>query len=277
MSMIAKSDAAQHLKRKDLFDLTGKTVVITGGAGYLGSAMSEALAAYGADLFVLGRNQRKAECLAEELKRVYDLLHCRAVAFDLANAESIREALQGIAQETGRIDVLINNAAYTSPATEFTDYSDASWEVAIDGTINSVARMIRLVLPYMLSQGKGNIINVASMYGMVAPNMEIYGNSGQNNPANYGAGKAAVIQLTRYIASVYGKAGIRANAISPGPFPNHEVQKNENFIEELSRKNPLGRIGLPADLQGIVIYLASEASRYTTGQNIAVDGGWTAW
>ena len=115
------------------------------------------------------------------------------------------------------------------------------------------------------------------MYGMVAPDMSIYGDSGQNNPANYGAGKAAIIQFTKYLASVYGARGIRANAVSPGPFPNPEVQKDQRFIGELCRKNPMHRIGRPEDLQGIIVFLASDASRYVNGQNIAVDGGWTAW
>ena len=260
-----------------LFSLAGKTVVITGGAGHLGSAMSEALAAAGANLFVMGYSEEKNAKKAAELKKRYNLRICESITFDLSDTSSAKKAVAAIIEKTGRLDVLINNATYTSPATVLEEYTDEGWCKAIEGTINGVARMIRLVLPQMLAQGNGNIINIGSMYGMVAPNMEIYGTSGQNNPANYGAGKAAIIQLTKYVACVYGGRGIRANSVSPGPFPAPAVQENQEFIAQLSRKNPLGRIGRPEDLRGIIVYLASDASAYTNGQNIAVDGGWTAW
>ncbi|MEC2746408.1 SDR family oxidoreductase, partial [Bacillus cereus] len=98
-----------------------------------------------------------------------------------------------------------------------------------------------------------------------------------NNPPNYGAGKAAIIQFTRYLACHYGLKGIRANSISPGPFPNTEVQKNKEFIRNLKKKTALGRIGNPQELQGLIVFLASNASSYVTGQNICIDGGWTSW
>lgn len=129
----------------------------------------------------------------------------------------------------------------------------------------------------MLEKRKGTILNIASMYGVVSPNPEIYGTSGQNNPANYGAGKAAIIQFTRYLACHYGRKGIRANSISPGPFPNDQTQLNKEFIAQLSNKTALGRIGLPDELKGAVLLLVSSAGSYITGQNLAVDGGWTAW
>lgn len=260
-----------------MFDLHGKTVVITGGAGYLGSAMSEVLAAAGADLFIFGQHHDKNKAKAEELKERYELTICKSVTFNLGSTKSTLAAVDRVIEDTGKIDVLINNAAFSSPATRFTDFSDEEWCRAIDGTVNATARISRIVLSRMLSAHNGNIINIGSMYGMVSPDMRIYGDSGQNNPANYGAGKAAVIQLTKYIACVYGGEGIRANSVSPGPFPNKTTQKNTEFIKNLSAKVPMKRIGQPEELQGIILFLASDASSYVNGQNIAVDGGWTAW
>ena len=137
--------------------------------------------------------------------------------------------------------------------------------------------MARETLPFMIKQRQGSIINIASMYGVVSPNPEIYGTSGQNNPPFYGAAKAGIIQLTKYLACHYVKDGVRANCISPGPFPNLDTKMNKDFIENLSRKTPMNRVGQPAELQGIAVLLASDASSYINGQNIGVDGGWTVW
>lgn len=264
------------MDRDTLFDLSSKNVLITGGAGYLGSAMSDAMAAYGANLFILGKQLEKNQKKAKELQVQYSEQLIESVSFDIRDEQIIDTAMQYVANKAGSIDVLINNASY-SCSKALHEYSSEEWVKGIEGTINGVFRVTRYALPYMMKQRSGNIINIASMYGMVAPNMEIYGDSGQNNPANYGAGKAAIIQFTKYLASVYAEYGIRANAVSPGPFPNPTVQKNKMFVEALSQKNPMHRIGRPEDLQGIIIYLASDASRYMTGQNIVVDGGWTVW
>jgi gluconate 5-dehydrogenase len=112
---------------------------------------------------------------------------------------------------------------------------------------------------------------------LVSPDPSIYGDSGFDNPPNYGAGKAAIIQFTRFAACHLGKKGIRVNAIAPGPFPNEKVQQNTQFIENLKRKNPLGRIGYPDDIKGAVVFFASDASSFITGAVLPVDGGWTAW
>ena len=260
----------------NIFDLSNKTIIITGGAGHLGSAMSEALAAYGANLFILGHDSEKNIKKANELKARYNMPVCENLIFDLDDGDSINKAIDYVEKEMNHIDVLINNAAYGC-LKSLEDYSYKEWLCGIDGTINGVFRVTQSCMRYMLKQGKGNIVNIASMYGMVAPDMSIYGDSGQNNPANYGVGKAAIIQFTKYLAAVYGSKGIRANTISPGPFPNPKVQKNTQFIKELCKKNPLNRIGQPEDLYGIIVFLASDSSSYVNGQNIAVDGGWTAW
>lgn len=258
-----------------LFDLTGKTVVITGGAGYLGRAISEGIAEASAAVYIVSSNEKKCKKFAEELSKKYSTC-CRGMNLNISNESSVKDCFFNIVKETGKIDILINNASFgVSGKTE--SMSESDWLKGLDGTINGVFRCTKNVLPIMIAQNTGVIINVSSMYGMVSPNPDIYGNSGLNNPPNYGAGKAAINQFTRYIACHYGKYGIRANSVSPGPFPNKEAQKNKVFIDQLKAKNPLGKIGEPDDLKGVMIFLASSASGYITGETICVDGGWTAW
>jgi len=129
----------------------------------------------------------------------------------------------------------------------------------------------------MQKQMHGNIINISSMYGVVSPNPDLYYGKKASNPANYGAGKAAIIQLTKYIACNYAQYNIRCNCIVPGAFPSPTVQQDNVFIDNLCKKNPLNRIGVPEDLKGISVFLSSNASSYITGQSIHVDGGWTIW
>lgn len=258
-----------------LFDLTGKIIVVTGGAGYLGQTISEGLAEAGATVYIVSSNEEKCKQFAEELSRK-NIPQCRSGYLNIQDELSIQDCFSKIIEESGKIDVLINNASFSAPG-NVESMTESNWLKGLNGTINGVFRCTKTVLPIMLKQQTGNIINISSMYGLVSPNPEIYGDSGLNNPPNYGAGKAAINQFTRYMACHYGKYGIRTNSVSPGPFPNEEVQKNTSFIEQLKNKNPLGRIGKPEDLKGVIVFLASSASNYITGENICVDGGWTAW
>ena len=259
-----------------LFDLAGKTIVITGGAGHLGMAMSEALASFHANVWIASRDIKKCECFADRLNQKYGG-SCKGIGVDISSKESIHLCVKGVIEAEGKIDVLVNNAAY-SVAGYFEDLTEELWSKAIDGTLNSVFRMCSAVIPKMIQQGGGNIINIASMYGLVSPDPRIYrGEVKFNNPACYGAGKAAILQLTRYLAGYYGQYGIRCNSISPGPFPSRLVQETNWFIDNLAERTMLKRIGQPDDLAGTLILLASDASAYITGANICVDGGWTAW
>lgn len=260
---------------KELFDLKNKNIIITGGNGWLGRAMSEALAEYGANMIFLSRNENKNKELSEILTNTYGNNN-HYYKMDLSNEKEIENVYKKINNKHGKIDVLINNSYYGA-GKELHDMEDKDWEKGIDGSINSVFRLTKLVLKNMMKNKKGKIINIASMYGVVAPDVRIYDNNDFYNPANYGAGKAAIIQLTKYIAAVYGKYNITCNSISPGPFPNPKVQKNSKFIKSLEEKVPLNRIGNPEDLKGLILLLASDASNYINGENICVDGGWTKW
>ena len=264
-----------HLLLKDMFDLKNKVVLITGGSGHLGKSMCEALAEYGATLLIGSRNLEKSTMFSKELTTQFGNENF-SVKFDVASSEIINNNVENIIQEYGKIDVLINNAYYGAGA-DLLSMNDNEWNMGIDGTISSVYRCTKAVLPHMLANGSGKIVNIASMYGLVSPDVSIYENNDYYNPANYGAGKAAIIQFTRYIAAVYGEYGINSNSISPGPFPSSIVQNNKEFIERLEAKVPLKRIGKPDDLKGAVLLLSSDAGNYINGTNLTVDGGWTIW
>jgi len=256
----------------DLFSLKGKTAVVTGGCGHLGKAMVAALSDAGALVYVAGTSHDK-------FVSVYgtDTL-LRFVKINIMDSVSIREAFRYVAEEAGSIDVLINNAAqYAGIGKKSEDLTDEDWEKCIDGIAGSTYKCIREVLPYM-KEG-GSIVNIASMYGIVSPYLAVYEAPCESSliPVNYCAGKASVIQITRYFGTYLINRGIRVNSISPGPFPSPKVQENKVFADRLREKNPSHRLGDPDDLRGAVLFLASDASKYVVGQNIQVDGGWTIW
>jgi len=257
---------------KNIFDLKGKVAMVTGGYSYLGTPISEALAEYGAVVYIAGKNKTSAENVITKQPKGNKIkfIHC-----DVSDFENVKNCFMKIYEREGKIDILVNNSNY-GKAGKLDTIPEEDWIAGIDGTINNYFRCIQTAIKYMKKKG-GVIINVASMYGMVSPNPEVYGDSGFDNPPNYGAGKAAIIQLTKYAAVHFAKYRIRVNSISPGAFPKPLVQKNKTFIKNLNKKIPLGRIGSPDELKGTIILLASNASSYITGQNICVDGGWTIW
>ena len=259
----------------NIFSMIDKVVLITGGNGHLGKAMSEILCEYGATLVIASRNHQENLELKSDLVKKYDC-KVKTIELDISSRADIDESIRSLIDEFGKIDVLINNSYYGA-GNELLEMKDDDWYKGIDGSINSCYRMTQAVLKYMKEKKGGKIINIASMYGIVAPDVSIYEENNFYNPANYGVGKAGIIQLTKYIAAVYGKFGITCNTISPGPFPNPEVQKDQKFIKDLSERTPLKRIGVPDDLKGLVLLLASEASNYINGANISIDGGWTIW
>ena len=155
--------------------------------------------------------------------------------------------------------------------------SEQDWIDDIDVSLHGPFRVVKAAFP-SLKERRGVILNVASMYGVVAPDHRLYDGDRFANPPSYGAAKAGVLQFTRYLASFLSPHGIRVNAISPGPFPYQSTQdENPDFIGRLAAKNPLGRIGKPYEVKAAAVYLCTDASSYVTGHNLAIDGGWTAW
>ncbi|WP_342600370.1 SDR family oxidoreductase [Psychrobacillus sp. FSL H8-0483] len=256
---------------KTLFSLTGKTALITGGAGYLGTAMCEALAEQGADIIIASRDFQKCNQLVLELSEQYPNQKFNAMELDLLDKESIKSCVEKI----DKLDILVNNA-WSGNKNSFDSISDEDWEYDIDMSLNSVFRLVKAT-QHLLKDSQGVILNTASMYGHVAPDYRLYNEEKYTNPPSYGAAKAGVIQFSKYLSSFLAPYNIRVNCISPGPFPFPETQKDEEFIKRLSSKNPLNRIGQPHELKGVVALLCSDASSYMTGQNICVDGGWGAW
>lgn len=255
------------------FDLSGRVALVTGGYGYLGRAIVESLAHHGAVVYVLGRSSDKFVD-AFQTHGLYGervlFRHC-----DVSDSTSIAAAFKQVFEEAGAVDILINNAFYLTGQDPLA-MTDEEWSEGVDGTLGSVFRCIREAIPYLEKSVAPRIINVSSMYGMAAPDFSVYDDFPESlNPPHYGAAKAGVIQLSKYYASYLGEKKITVNTVTPGPYPSDEVQKKERFVELLSRKTALKRIGKPEDLAGAFVYLASDAAAYVTGQNIVVDGGWT--
>ena len=267
------------MEGKDRFDLTGKVVVVTGGAGNLGTEMTRALLDYGASVAVVGRTDRLGGEFGVD-RASGKLLF---VAEDLSAKDGARNAFAKVVEKFGRIDVLVNNAAYGGGAGgKSCEYRldripDEMWETGIDGTLGVIFRCTREVIPHFEANGGGVIVNVGSMYGLIAPDFSIYGDDIPWNPPSYGAGKAGVIQFTRYCASALAAKNIRVNSLTPGPFPNVGPKTDMKFISRLSAKTMMKRTGRADELAGVLLLLCSDASSFMTGSNIAVDGGMTAW
>lgn len=258
----------------ELLSLKGKTALVTGGAGYLGTAISFTLAELGADLAIASRDQAACTARAAEIAAATGV---RAVGLevDLLDKASTLRCLDDFRQEFGSLDVLVNNA-WSGNKNTWESIGDDDWERDIDMSLNSVFRMVKASFED-LKKTQGVVLNVASMYGHVAPDYRLYDGAEFANPPSYGAAKAGVIQFSKYLASFLSPHGIRVNSLSPGAFPHPGTQQHEAFMARLGAKNPLNRIGQPHELKGAVALLCSDASSYMTGQNICVDGGWAVW
>jgi len=258
----------------DFFDLNGRTVLVTGAAGHLGSAISLRLAQAGAFVYLNGRTPSKLEALAKTIRKSGG--ECGVLAFDVTDRKTAKKSIGTIR----RLDGLVNNAFMAlAGSIDDSDYED--FQKSFGANVSALFSLSQLCLPLLErkpKQERSSIVNIASMYGMVSPDPGIYGNSGMNNPPFYGASKAAVIQLTRYFACHLADRGIRTNAVSPGPFPPEgTVKKMPAFHKQLCRKNPLGRTGEPGEVASAVHFLLSNDASYVNGANLPVDGGWTAW
>ncbi|HLO78455.1 MAG TPA: SDR family oxidoreductase [Magnetospirillum sp.] len=249
---------------------------MTGGAGLLGSQISTALAELGANVVIGSRDEAKCKQFADELAAQFPEQTFSGIGLDITSMDSAKAAVAHTVELNGGLDILVN-CSWTGRKNSFESITEEDWMFDIDICLHGVFRTIKAAVP-ALRERKGVILNIASMYGIVAPDYRIYEGTNHVNPPSYGAGKAAVLQFTRYLASFLSPDGIRVNAISPGPFPYESTQEQfPDFIARLGAKNPQGRIGKPHELKGAAALLCSDASSYMTGQNISVDGGWTAW
>ena len=269
---------------KKLFDLGGRVAVVTGGVGILGQRFCRGLAEFGARVAVVDIDEGRCAVLAEELHR--DLgVEAMGVGCDVSDPGSVAAMVERITRSFGGIHILHNNAASKSTDLDaffapFENYALSEWRKIMAVNIDGMFLVAQAVGGAMLRQESGgSIIQTASIYGIVASDNRIYEGSHYlgrqiSNPAVYSASKAAVVGLTRHLAAYWGSRGIRVNALVPGGV---ESGQNDTFKSRYSARVPLGRMARPDEMVGALVYLASDASSYVTGQCLVVDGGLTAW
>jgi len=275
------------LDRNALFSLEGKTAVLTGASGFLGRTFVETLLANGARVIALSRSER-LDAQASAWAERFGAERIRALRVDMYDLDALGEVLDRIVKEERSLDVLVNNAhelgpqtGFNTPAGSLENSSHDQWMRNLTGGVYWAALTVQKIGQRMVAAKSGSIINIATMYALVAPSPRLYEGTSFSNPPGYSASKGALLSFTRYIASYWGPHGVRANAILPGPFSNTEdtssnaVRQGDEFIERLRSRTCLGRIGRPNELAGALVFLASDASSYVTGQGLVIDGGWT--
>jgi NAD(P)-dependent dehydrogenase (short-subunit alcohol dehydrogenase family) len=255
----------------DSFRLDQRVALVTGGAGIYGVHISRALAEAGAHVVIASRDQEKCAALAADLRGTG--LKASAELLDLGSEKSILALRERIVSGFGRLDVLFNNAVARAGGDPSTTTGE-EWESPMQINSTGLFLSCKIFGELMKNQRSGSIVNIASIYGMVGPDFHIYEGTDMTSPANYAFSKGGMISFTRYLASYYGRFGIRVNSISPGGFQTED--QPERFVEQYTKKTLLGRMAVADDIKGAAVFLASDASSYVTGQNLAVDGGWTA-
>jgi len=258
-----------------MFNLTNRVVFVAGGAGYLTLPVCRALLEQGARIAIGDFNLENLKAAVDVLSTEFPGDSILGLDFDIADEDSIANSIEGILKKFGRLDCLVN-ATYRNVGKSVKDLTSGEFNQANSINITGTFLLVRAAAEAM--ENGGSIILFSSMYGLISPNQSDYPGKMEKNPAEYGAGKAAINQLARFMAGEYGKQNIRVNAIAPGPFPWESVQvEYPDFMKKLSAKTMLGRIGRRDEIAGTVVYLASDASSYMTGQVLSVDGGATAW
>lgn len=257
----------------ELFDLSGRVALLTGGAGHLGSAMARALAEAGASVVVTSRTADRAQETVKALPMVENARHY-GIALDHMDAESIDAGFVEALAATGRIDILINNGSEAVSA----DWTTVTAEQFNRQLANATGYFLlsRLLREHAVSRGGGtSIVMLGSMYGQVASYPDAYEGICPASPVGYHALKGGILHMTRHLAAYWAADGVRVNCLSPGPFPNETAPPE--MVQRLCGKLPMRRMGQPWELKGAIVFLASDASSFVTGQNLTVDGGWTTW
>jgi len=272
---------------QEKFDLTGRVAVVTGGVGLLGTEFCRTLAEAGAAVVVVDLNASASQAVADSLtKSGFKVL---AVPTDITQPEAVNALVEKTLSTFGRLDILVNSAALDpkfdpeavskgiTPGA-FEDYPLDLWNSALNVNLTGMFLMTQACVKPMIAQGKkGSIVNICSTYGLNGPDQRIYVKEGKRvafKPVYYTVTKAGVMGFTKYLAAYYADTEIRVNALTPGGvFNNHE----DYFVKNYSAKTILGRMAHKDEMNGALLFLASDASSYMTGNNVVVDGGWTAW
>lgn len=270
----------------DGFSLAGKVAVVTGAVGLLGRRHCHALAAAGAHVVAVDLAAEMGTELALELEREHGV-SAHAAVCDITDPASVKGLRDAVVSRFSRLDVLVNNAAVNEKVENpeapgqllrFEDFPLDVWEQSLKVNITGTYLCCQILGAVMAEARAGSIVNVASTYGIVAPDQSLYrlpdGTQTFFKSAAYPTTKGAVLSFTRFLASYWGHTGVRVNALSPGGVENGQ---DDGFVARYSARTPLGRMAKPTDYEGALIFLASDSSSYMTGTNLVVDGGWTAW
>jgi NAD(P)-dependent dehydrogenase (short-subunit alcohol dehydrogenase family) len=273
--------------KKSVLSIENKVIFVTGAFGLIGKEICIGFLEHGAKVIAAGHNKNDINIIRNELKKSYSSEDFLVCGIEILQTSSIEHCIEQAIRKFNKIDVLINNAAIDAKfeknninnnfSTRFEQYPIDMIKVSIDVNIIGTIQMTQAACKQMLKQGFGNIINVASMYSLVAPHQELYDVQESNKifkPVDYVITKSFIPNYTRYLATFYAKDNIRCNAIAPGGIYN---EHDEKFLNKYSKFCPMGRMGDKSELPGPFIFLASDASSYMTGSVLVVDGGWTAW
>lgn len=263
---------------KNLMTLKDRVALITGAAGHLGSVMGEALAEMGANIVLIDCNQQMCQQKGKKIEKEYGVKTLSLIV-DLTDEDAIRGVSKQVEQQFGRLDILVHCAALAGTAdlngwaVPFEQQTTDSWRKAMDVNLTSVFVLTQVCCELLRRSKHGSVINISSIYGMVGPDMQLYKDTDLGNPAAYAVSKGGLIQFTKWLASNLSPE-VRVNTITlGGVFRKHE----EPFLSRYIERTLLKRMATEEDIKGAVAYLASDLSRYVTGHNLVVDGGWTAW
>lgn len=261
-----------------MLSMHGRVAVITGGCGHIGRAIAEGLAEQGCNLLLIDRAE---DALKLASKSIVERWGVQAEGFvvDLEHAEARASVVPFIRTYFGRADVLVNNAGFvgdsqmTGWVVPFEEQSIETWRRAVEVNVTAGFHLSQLLAPMLKEHRCGSIVNVASIYGFLGPDMSLYDGTEMGNPAAYAVSKGGMIQLTRWLSTVLAPT-IRVNCVSPGGMGRNQPKL---FVDKYIARTPLKRMGEEDDLKGAVLYFATDISAWVTGQNLVVDGGWSAW
>ncbi len=251
----------------DIFDLKGKVAMVTGSTRGLGEVAAKALAKAGADVAVCGRNQADLERVSSEIKELGR--NSAGFVLDVTSKEKVRAGVDQILSSFKRVDILVNNAG-VNHRVPVLEYSEEAWDLVLSTNLKGYFLVAQAVVPQMLENGYGKVINMSSILGTV----------GLPNQVAYASAKGGVDQMTKIMALEWAQQGVRVNAIGPTYFETElvtQIRNDPDRFNWINERTPMGRWGYPSEMEGIVIFLAAPASDFITGQTIYIDGGWTTW